>query len=721
MEAVFLKIVNMSITAGWAALAVMAARLLFRKAPRGLLCCLWAVVALRLMLPFSFESVISLVPSTETLPQAFLFAASPQIDSGIPALNTVVNPVVSQSLTPHPVASANPTQIWSFVFAWLWVFGMAAMGLYTLISYLRIRRRVRASILLEDGVYVCDGIDTPFILGFVKPKIYIPGAMDEKTLGHVLAHERSHIHRFDHLWKPLGFLLLAVHWFNPILWVAYILLCRDIELACDERVIRDLDTDGKKAYSHALLRCSVRRPMIAACPLAFGEVGVKQRIQSVLRYKKPTLWVVVIAILVCTILAVCFLTDPIPASVFDILEGRGYTVLANCPQAIELSVPSGRFADEAFTHEGQHFMEKEIVVYQTDTTAIWLSGVMLSNESDEQLYFTFDISYDLPAVGTVLTAQNSIFNSYFGLNSKSVTGCSVIYQDTVSLRGTGPEQAFSFYVDSDIARKDGGWLGFSVTMNQITYAKAGHAPKLHRGGTNLDQNYFHWTFSDEHDYEVRLNDLGLFAFSQPYQEFEAMTVQYADAIAYLMDKYNLDPIDPFHYEGYMKYGILSQDPNVEMEQACLAVSQILNIYENSFKTEADAADTPITQARIPDGVYHSGEAAFWNPLSSVYYPGSGITVVVENSTIQIDGGKPVPVSLYWQDQCPMSDQILEEFHEYYSGLGMLPFTLDDECQYQLIDQNYFLLRRDSRIYLVSRWAQDKGLNAIWYIVELHRE
>lgn len=721
MEAVFLKIVNMSITAGWAALAVMAARLLFKNAPRGLLCCLWAVVALRLMLPFSFESVISLVPSTETLSQASPLSTSPRIDSGIPALNTVVNPVISQTLTPDPASSADPTRVWFFVFAWLWVFGMAAMGLYTLVSYLRIRRRVRASILLENGVYLCDDIDTPFILGLVKPKIYIPSTMDEETLGHVLAHEASHICRFDHLWKPLGFLLLTVHWFNPILWVAYILLCRDIELACDQRVVRELGNDEKKAYSHSLLRCSVRRPMIAACPLAFGEVGVRQRIQSVLRYKKPTVHLVAAAALVCAIVAVCFLTDPIHPSVFDILEGRGYTVLANCPQTIELSIPSGRFTEEAFTHDGQRFKEKEIIVHQTDTTAIWLSGVMLSNESDEQAYFVFDISYDLPAVGTVLTAQNTIYNSYFGLNNKSVIGCSGTYEDAVSLRGTGPGQAFTFYVDADLAREDGGCLEFSVTMNQITYAKAGHAPKLHNGGTNVDNNYFHWTFSNEHNYEVRLNDLGLFAFAQPYQEFEAMTLQFADANAYLMEKYKLDPIDPFHYEGYMKYGMPTQDLSAEMEPDCLAVSQILSIYANSFKTEADAVDVPITQARISDGVYHSGEAAFWNPLSSVYYPGSGITVVVENGTIQVDGGTPVPVSLYWQEECPIPDQILTEFHKFYGGIGMLPFMLDDSCQYQLIDQNYFLLRRDGRIYLVSRWAQDKGLNAIWYIVELHHE
>ena len=734
MEAVFLKIVNMSITAGWVALAVMLARAIFKKAPRGLLCCLWALVALRLILPFSFESAISLIPSTQTLPEEFLFAASPEINSGIPALNSAINPMISQSLTPDPVASANPTQILSFVFSQLWVLGMVIMALYTLISYLRIRRRVRASIPTAKGVWLCDDIDTPFILGIIRPRIYLPGNMDEQTMEHVLAHERAHLKRFDHLWKPLGFLLLAVHWFNPILWVTYILLCRDIELACDERVIRDLDVEEKKAYSLSLLQCSVRRPIVAACPLAFGEVGVKQRIKSVLRYKKPAFWIVVTAIVLCVALALCFLTDPIPPSVFDITEGHGYTVLANCPQSLELSIPCGRFTEDAYTSNGLHFKKNEIIAYQSDTTTIWLSSIMRSNESEDLLYFTFDISYDFPEVGTILTSQVSVFESWFQLNSKNLTEyyrkssetlkmSQRIFEDAVTIRGIGPGQQFTFYVDAETARKAEGKLHFSVTMNQLTYAKNGHEPKLHNGGTNVDRSYFNWVYAREGSYELRLNDLGLIAFAQPYQEFAAMTVDYADAIAYLKAKYDLDPIEPFHYEDYKKYGMVSADPNEALNQACMAVSQILSIYENSFKS--DAATAPVTKQRIPDGVYRSGDAAFWNPASSWFYQPGDIMMKVEDGVIRLDSTTSIPNALLWQTACPISDEQLAEFYEVYAsidaaspGTAIVGVTFDDSCVYQPIDASTFLVKQNDRIYLVGWTPGAESIALIWYIVEM---
>ena len=734
MEAVFLKIVNMSITAGWAALAVILARVVFKKAPRGLLCCLWAVVALRLLLPFTFESAISLIPSTQTLPEEFLFAASPEINSGIPALNSAINPVISHSLRPDPVASANPTQILSFVCSQLWILGMAAMALYTLISYLRIRRRVRASIPMEDGVYLCDDIDTPFILGLIRPRIYLPGNMDQQTVAHVLAHERAHLKRFDHLWKPLGFLLLAVHWFNPILWVAYILLCRDIELACDERVIRDLGAEEKKAYSLSLLQCSVRHPIIAACPLAFGEVGVKQRIKSVLQYKRPAFWIAVTAMVLCFALALCFLTDPIPPSVFDITEGHGYTVLANCPQSLELSIPCGRFTEEAFTSEGLHFKEKEIIAYRTDTTTIWLSHIMRSNESEDLLYFSFDISYDFPEVGTILTSQVSVFESWFQLNSNNFTEYyrkssetlienQRIFEDAVSLRGKGPGQQFAFYVDAEAARKAEGKLHFSVTMNQLTYTKNGHAPKLHKGGTNVDRSYFNWIYAREGSYELRLNDLGMIAFAQPYEEFVAMTIDYADAIAYLQKKYDLDPIEPFRYEDYKKYGMLTYAETEDLDQACMAVSQILSIYENSFKTEA--ITTPVTQQRIPDGDYRSGEAAFWNPASSWFYQPGDMRMTVEDGVIRLDSTTSIPNPLLWQSECPISDEALAEFYEIYASIDaanpdttIVGVTFDESCVYQPIDAFNFLAKQDDRIYLVS-WTPDANpLVLIWYIVEM---
>lgn len=310
MEVVFLKVANMSINATWLIAAVVLLRFLLKKAPKQLRCVLWGLVALRLILPFSIESVFSILPSHQTLPDNILYTAQPIIDSGIPFVDEAVNPILSGSMTPHPAASANPTQIWSFVFSQLWILGMVLMAGYALFSWLHVRKKVSASISVSKDVRLCDYIDSPFILGLFRPVIYLPSALSSEDAAYVMAHERSHLKRRDHWWKPLGFAILAVHWFNPLVWVAYVLLCRDIELACDEKVIRDLGEAEKKAYSGALLNCSIRRPNIAACPLAFGEVGVKQRIKSVLHYKKPTFWILAVSAVACTIAAVCFFTDP---------------------------------------------------------------------------------------------------------------------------------------------------------------------------------------------------------------------------------------------------------------------------------------------------------------------------------------------------------------------------------------------------------------------------
>ena len=287
MENVFLKIFNMSITAGWIALAVMLLRLPLKKAPKWIMGVLWAFVALRLVLPISFESVLSLIPSTQTLPQNFTHSPAPVINSGIPMLNSTINPVISQSLAPAPDASANPTQIISFIASVIWIIGMVCMILYMLISFIVLKLKVRESIKLDKTVRVCDRIPSSFVLGVIFPKIYIPSNLGEEDMRYVMEHEKAHIRRGDHLWKPLGFLLLSVYWFNPILWVAYILMCRDIELACDEKVIAKLGESTKKAYSEALINCSAPRRLITACHLAFGEIGVKERIKRVLNYKKP--------------------------------------------------------------------------------------------------------------------------------------------------------------------------------------------------------------------------------------------------------------------------------------------------------------------------------------------------------------------------------------------------------------------------------------------------
>ena len=311
MSVIFLKLLNLSISASWLVLVVLVLRLVLKRAPKWVDVLLWGMVALRLMLPFSIESALSLIPSAETLsPEVVRFDPAPTITSGVELIDNAVNPSLSESFAAAPLASVNPLYVWTYLAGWVWLIGLAAMLAYALVSYLRLRRRVSASIPLRENIYVCDEVASPFILGILRPRIYLPSALDEAQRGSVLSHERAHLARRDHWWKPLGFALLAVYWFNPLLWLAYTLLCRDIELACDERVLCGMDAGQVKDYSSALLACSVPRRMLAACPLAFGEVGVGARVKNALRYKKPAFWVVAASVAVCVVVAVCFLTNP---------------------------------------------------------------------------------------------------------------------------------------------------------------------------------------------------------------------------------------------------------------------------------------------------------------------------------------------------------------------------------------------------------------------------
>ena len=311
MAAVFLKLLNLSISASWLVLAVLVLRLVSKRSPKWINVLLWGIVALRLVLPFSIESALSLIPSAETVsPAVVQFAPAPTITSGVSVIDNAVNPSLSEHFSAVPTASVNPLYVWTEIAGWVWLIGLGAMLLYALVSYLRLRRRVSVSLPIQDHIYLCDAISSPFILGVVKPRIYLPSGLDEVQRQNVLAHEQAHLARRDHWWKPLGFALLAVYWFNPVLWLAYTLLCRDIELACDERVIRTMDESAVKTYSTVLLACSMPRKAVITCPLAFGEVGVKERVRNALHYKKPAFWVVAASVAVCVVVAVCFLTDP---------------------------------------------------------------------------------------------------------------------------------------------------------------------------------------------------------------------------------------------------------------------------------------------------------------------------------------------------------------------------------------------------------------------------
>ena len=379
MNELFLKIINMSISASWLVLAVLILRFVLKKAPKWINVLLWGIVAIRLICPFSFESTLSLIPSAETIPLNIGMDTTPTINSGISAINNAVNPIISQSNTPMAGASINPLQITIGIYEYIWIFGMIALALYTAISYWRLHRKVDTAVRYKDNIFQSENVSSPFVLGIIKPRIYLPFKINGQYLEHVVAHEQAHIRRKDHWWKPIGFLLLTIHWFNPFMWLAYVLLCRDIELACDEKVIKELGNEQRGDYTQALVACSVNRRMIAACPLAFGEVSVKERVKSVMNYKKPAFWVIIISVIVCVGVAVCFLTNP---------KQDSYT--------LRIVVPAGSQEKFVYTDEEVSTIRNSIKIWSGDglgDTEVLLSPV---NKTTETRYTATYLTHGMP-------------------------------------------------------------------------------------------------------------------------------------------------------------------------------------------------------------------------------------------------------------------------------------------------------------------------------------
>ena len=315
MGDIFLKLLNMSITASWLIVAVLGVRLLFRKIPKWVTCLLWGIVAIRLILPFSIESQFSLQPSAEPIKSSTIVEGDvvpyvPSIDSNLGIVENAVNPVLAETFAYGESESVAPLQVFTGIVGSVWLCGMLALLIFAVASMSRLRLSVREAVLYKENIYICDAVKSPFIFGIVKPRIYLSSALKEEEMNYIIAHEKAHLRRKDHLWKPFGYLLLCIYWFNPLCWIAYIMLCKDIELACDEKVIKDMSFGDKKEYSRVLLTCASQRRLVMVCPLAFGEVGVKERVKSVLNYKRPAFWITMIAVVVCVIVAICFLTNP---------------------------------------------------------------------------------------------------------------------------------------------------------------------------------------------------------------------------------------------------------------------------------------------------------------------------------------------------------------------------------------------------------------------------
>ena len=407
MEAVFLKILNMSLSASVLILAVLLLRMILRRAPKWIHCLLFAIVGLRLILPFSLKSILSLIPSAEPIPQDIALMKEPAVDTGIPVINETINPIITERFALDPMNSANPLQIVQFVATILWIVGIVGMLVFLLISFLRAKRSVRAAIRDERGIYLCDEVHAPFILGLFRPKIYLPSDLTEETQECVLLHERSHLRRGDQWWKLLAFLILSLHWFNPLCWLAYILFCRDVESACDESVISWMTKEHVANYSQALLDCGRSHRIVSVCPLAFGENNVKNRVKSVLRYKRPLRWVIIASVMILAIVGVCFLTNPKDRSsetkwtgdghwyTFSVTDSSMSTLISStnvtyyrCPEeytaATEDGVAIGKLKG----------MNKEYKVYTLDPEErfIWWEF----DYEVKQSYYRYDIKLQVP-------------------------------------------------------------------------------------------------------------------------------------------------------------------------------------------------------------------------------------------------------------------------------------------------------------------------------------
>ena len=406
MQTVFLELVKLSLIGSLFAVAVMLVRLVFRKAPKWLFCVLWGVVALRLICPVSIESSLSLVPDRLASGQIFTNVGNEYIgdvdiiyESNAGYSNAIEagrQPIYSNDgyyVVTEKDSLEAPKTVGGTIYpilSWVWVAGMVLMFAYTAVSYLVLRKKMEEATHLRENIWQCEQVDSPFVLGIIKPRIYLPYAITESDIANVIAHEQAHIHRKDHWWKPIGFLLLSVHWFNPVLWLAYILLCRDIEAACDEKVIKHMEKDEMRAYSTALLNCSVHRRRIAACPLAFGETGVKERIKRVMNYKKPAFWIIIAAVVACSAAVICFVTNP--------KDGKLPNIHSHAYVVEEVTYESGTYSFSVVAGENSPIYaitEDMTLVSQKEVSeeGIWaqlgkLEEIKLTKDNFDELFFS---------------------------------------------------------------------------------------------------------------------------------------------------------------------------------------------------------------------------------------------------------------------------------------------------------------------------------------------
>lgn len=310
MEKIFIQTLNCSICATWVIIGVIIIRLAIKRMPKWISCALWSLAALRLIFPRFVQSAVSLIPNTYTVPDTIMLDSNPQIDTGVNILNSIINPAIAQSFTPNPIASANPLQVLTFIASVIWISGLCALVVYMAVNWIILKRRLAFAVKLKDNIYQSEKIKTPFLFGILKPKIYVPFNTPQCHIDNIAAHENMHIKRKDHILKPLAFILLSIYWFNPFIWAAYILYCKDTELACDEKAVKSMSEEKRKSYSLSLLHFGSCKTKAVIYPLGFCETGIKARIKNIIRYKRPRVFVSILGAAILLALSACFLTDP---------------------------------------------------------------------------------------------------------------------------------------------------------------------------------------------------------------------------------------------------------------------------------------------------------------------------------------------------------------------------------------------------------------------------
>ena len=765
MEELFLKLVNMSITASYLVLAVLILRLLLRKAPRWIYVALWGLVGLRLVFPFSIQSVLSLIPNPEPLPKEFLYAATPQIQTGISYVNNLLNPIIAQSLTPAELTSANPTQIWSFIFSQIWLLGAVILALYALISYLVIRRKVRTSIRVDGNLYLCDTIETPFILGILKPRIYLPSELDHATANHVLAHEKAHLKRRDHWWKPLGFLLLTVYWFNPVIWVAYVLLCRDIEMACDEKVIRDMDPAYKKAYSEALLRCSVPRRLIAACPLAFGEVGVKDRIKSVLNYKKPAFWVIAVAVILCIVVAVCFLTDP---------SGMPFTEVSGGVEgdALSITVISGENSYQITSKSGIDHVRQLLAALTVDKTEASTSRdesrdkyntIVLHHENDDTSYhFNRDCTevwhHNAVKPTKTYTVKNSeMFLQFFssGIQAPAESAgwedaCRKVLEDIQSRDSYHITENVQY--DGEVFANDSSYAQYYKSGD--TLLKVSQIPDqgftigyLRSNGTSFESNTNNGTLNWTEVNSISDDALTpwLYSFRWDDSKVDAIAMQDMGETYFIRLKVYepiddpLMPVESYHVDFYFDhlgdflYAVHSAQAEINTDGVVSTHSVTATMTLQPTTPEEIIvhignmqSGSLITAVDPPGGRYDGSVCLYWSMFSSQtpqliarYYD------ITEDSFIPIGADESHSVNgiqWNWQNAADCSSS-LKFYTDWYDAMKDIlhediPVISDELCYQKLSESQHLLLGVDGTMYYVlgqSRNHAMENVNAIYLL------